>query len=197
MTRHLSPIAVVGIAWLLAGCVSDDPRKGGFFGGLAGLGSGAYEKRVADETATLKLEKVRYQEEIDDGSRLDGVVENRRSQAKSMKREIKVLEGEIAGLDAEIEALQHEETVARGDVANAEADVAILLEEIERIEAERAADERAEALGADAGPDADPAEFGEPSPEEISELRAYIIKLQEAVDALKATRARRAAEVAG
>ncbi|MEM9629647.1 MAG: hypothetical protein AAGA21_25740, partial [Pseudomonadota bacterium] len=110
-----------------------------------------------------------------------------------MEREVVTLRAELDDLDAEIEALQGEEALARDDVARAEADVASLLENIDRLEAQQAANEEAKALGADAGPDADPAEFGEPASDaEVSELRAYIEKLRQAVDALKETRARQA-----
>lgn len=196
MIRIPRSTLAVSTALLLTACVSDDPRQGGFFGGLAGLGSGSYEERVLDEEAALKLERVRYQEEIEDGAKLDDVIRNRRSQALDMEREILLLRQDIDGLDTEIEVLMHEKIIAQDDVTRAEADVAALLGEIERIEGERATNEQARALGADAGSDADPAAFGEPSREEVSELRAYINKLQDAVDALKATRARQAAEAA-
>ncbi len=194
MIGNLQSILAISTALLLTACVSDDPRQGGFFGGLAGLGSGTYEQRVADEEAALKLEKVRHQEEVDDGAKLDNVIGNRESQALDMEREILLLREDIDSLDTEIEVLLHERIIAQDDVVRAEADVAALLDEIERIEAEQVTNEQARALGADAGSDTDPAAFGEPSREEVSELRAYINKLQEAVDALKATRARQAAE---
>ena len=188
------PISVMSTCLLLSACASDDPRQGGFFGGLIGLSSGAYQERVADETQALELEKSRHQEELDDGEQLDGVLRARESYALNVEREVVALRAELDDLDAEIKALQQEESLAREDVARAEADVVSLLDNIDRLEAEQATSEEARALGADAGPDADPAEFGEPeSDAEVTELRAYIDKLQKAVDALKATRARQAA----
>ncbi|MEM7043329.1 MAG: hypothetical protein AAF543_11015, partial [Pseudomonadota bacterium] len=43
---------------LLAGCTTtDDPRQGGFFGGLAGIFGGAYEQGIADEKTALEAEE--------------------------------------------------------------------------------------------------------------------------------------------
>jgi len=176
----------------LAGCATDDPSRGGFFGGLIGLGSGAYEARVADQTAALKAEELRYREEIDGNKRLDQALRERQAEASDLERDLTSLRQEIDGLDIEIAALQREETTTRDEVAKAEADVASLLDDIDRIEAEQEAHEQAKALGADADQDADPAAFGEPPREQVSDLRAYIIELQAAVEALKSARERRA-----
>ncbi len=49
-------VLAVSTALLGSGCagnVSNDPHQGGFFGGLAGLSSGAYQKRVDDQQANL------------------------------------------------------------------------------------------------------------------------------------------------
>jgi hypothetical protein len=185
---------VIGAGLLLAACASDDPRQGGFFGGLIGLSKGTYDERVASETKALEFERARHQEELDDGEQLDGVIRERESYALDIEREVVALRAELGDLDAEIEALQGEQSLTLDDVARAEADVASIIDGIERLEAEQAASETAKALGADAGPDADPAEFGEPERSaDVGELRAYIDKLQAAVDALKETRARQAA----
>lgn len=195
MTRLLPSILGIATAMLLLGCTSDDPNEGGFFGGLVGLGSGAYQDRVADETAALSAEQARYDKEVADGETLDGAFKQRQSYALDVELELVSLRREIEDLGTEIEALEREQTITRDEVATAEADVISLRQDIDRLEAERQAHEQAKALGADAGPDTDPAEFGEPSPEEVSRLRAYINKLQEAVDALKSARDRRQGEV--
>ncbi|MDH3663134.1 MAG: hypothetical protein OEU92_24460 [Alphaproteobacteria bacterium] len=196
MIKSPTPILCFCVATLLGGCTTDDPNQGGLLGGLIGLGSGAYEERVADETAALRAEEIRYREEIDDKEGLDRALRESRAQAFDLKDQLASIRREVDGLEAEITVLQRDETVTRDEVEKAEADVATLLDDIDRIEAEREAHEQARALGADAEPDTDPAEFGEPPREQVSDLRAYIIELQQAVDALKATRAKRAGEVA-
>ena len=194
MMNTLSPISCSCALMLLAGCATDDPSRGGFFGGLIGLGSGTYEARAADQTAALEAQEVRYREEIDDNKRLDGAVREREAEASDLKRQLASLRQEIDDLDVEIAALQREETTTQDEVAKAEADVASLLDDIDRIEAKQEAHERAEALGADADQESDPAEFGEPPREQVSDLRAYINELQAAVDALKAAREQWAAD---
>lgn len=189
-----TPISCLCATLLLAGCATDDPNRGGFFGGLIGLGSGAYEARVADETAALRAEEVRYREEIDGNEQLDQALRERHVEASDLKRQLTSLRQEIDELDIEITALQREETTTQNEVAQAEADVVTLLDDIDRIEAEQEAHEQAIALGADADQGEDPAEFGEPSREQVSDLRAYIIELQAAVDALKSARERQAAD---
>ena len=188
------PAICLSVGLLLAGCTTDDPRKGGLFGGLFGLGSGAYAERVAGEKAALRAEEARYQEEAGSSERLGEIVDGRRVQAADLKRQVASLRQDIEGLDAEIDALQRERTVTQDEVAAAEANVAALLGDVDRIETEQEAIEQAKALGADADEDTDPAQFGEPPREQVSDLRAYIIKLQEAVDGLKQARERRATE---
>ncbi|MEM8948340.1 MAG: hypothetical protein AAGA21_01440 [Pseudomonadota bacterium] len=188
------PVLCLGAGLLLAGCTTDDPRKGGLFGGLFGLGSGAYAERVAGEEAALNAEEARYQDEVAESERLGAVVEGRSSQAADLKLQVASLRQDIERLDAEIDKLRLERNLTQDDVAAAEANVAALLGDIDRIEAEQEAIEQAKALGADADEETDPAQFGEPPREQVSDLRAYIIKLQDAVDGLKQARERRAAE---
>lgn len=194
MIRYFMAMSCVGAAVLISGCASDNPNEGGFFGGLVGLGSGAYGERVAAEKAALEAEEVRYQNEVGGRDELDQTLERRRVRAEDLEEQAAFLKREMADLDTEIAALQENEDVTQEQVIKAEADIAVILGDIDQIEAEQAAHERARALGADADQDADPAEFGEPPREQVSDLRAYIDKLQDAVDALKSTREKRASE---
>lgn len=194
MKTVLLAVLFLNAGILLAGCTTDDPNKGGLLGGLFGLGSGSYAERIDDEKAALEAEEVRYQEEAAGSERLGQTLEGRRAQAADLKLEVVALRQDIEGLNAEIEGLQREETVTQDEVEEAEANVALLIDDIDRIEKEQEVIEQAKALGADADQDTDPIEFGEPPREEVSDLRAYIIKLQEAVDGLKSAREERGGE---
>jgi len=178
----------LGVVVFLQGCASDDPRQGGLLGGLIGLGSGTYDRRVDDRRAALRADEQRLQQEAEDGQQLEQALEESEAEAAELEQQVALLRQDIDGLDAEIAALERDESLTRDDVEEAEAGVATLLDEIDRIEAEQAVHDQARALGADAGEDRDPAEFGEPSREQVSDLRAYINKLEAAVDALKAAR---------
>ncbi len=190
--RALLP--ALGIAAALAACTTDDPREGGLVGGLVGLGSGTYERRIVEETEALETEKLRHRDEAEAHAMLSRDRSERRELAAELELELSALHEQVDKLDVEIAALRRREAVTQDDVAKAEADVAALLDDIDRIEAERDADERARALGADAGRESDPAAFGEPPKEQVSDLRAYIDRLQKAIDALKETRERHAGE---
>jgi chromosome segregation ATPase len=185
-----------GIALIVGGCAADDPGKGGFFGGLIGLGSGSYERRAADRTEAWKAEEARYQEELASKNELDGALRDRRTRAVYLERQVAMLQQHIDELNAEIDSLETEEHVTSEEIEQAEAGVASLLKDIDELEEEKAAQEQARSLGAEADSETDPAQFGEPPPEKVSEMRAYITRLQEAVDELKTARDRHAREAA-
>jgi chromosome segregation ATPase len=181
----------LGLGMLLVGCASDDPGEGGFFGGLLGLGQGSYHERIRNEREALKVEEARYRDESDRKAALHHSLASRQAQAADLEIQLATLRGKTSALEQEITSLQQKRDLTTDQVADAEADVANLLDDIDRIEAERQAQQQALALGADADENADPAAFGEPPREQTSELRAYINRLREAVDALKLARERR------
>lgn len=185
-----------GIVLIVGGCAADDPGEGGFFGGLIGLGSGSYERRIADRTEAWKSEETRYQEELASKNQLDDTVRDRRTRAVYLERQVAMLQQHIDELNAEIDSLETEENVTSEEIEQAEAGVASLLKDIDELEEEKAAQEQARSLGAEADSETDPAQFGEPPPEKVSELRAYITKLQEAVEELKTARDRHVREEA-
>ena len=194
--KATSSITCLGLGLLLSACAADDPKKGGFLGGLAGLGKGTYQSRVDSETSELAAEKVRHQDELDKRVDLIRSVASHRQRADDLEQRLTLLRSETKALDLEIETLREEEDLTTDRVANVEADVATLLDDINQVENDQDVQDRAKALGADADEDTDPAIFGEPPRDEVSDLRAYITKLQKAVDELKLARHRQAAEKA-
>lgn len=52
-------ITVICAGLSVGACVTDDPAKGGFLGGVGGLSSGAYDRRVQERQQTLDNEKDR------------------------------------------------------------------------------------------------------------------------------------------
>lgn len=101
-------LAAAAAALALAGCanLSDDPREGGFLGGLSGLSSGTYEARVSereDRLAQLRetqrgLETERTQLE----TRKSGVDR----QVAAERTRVKKLDADIAGLEKKVGTLK-------------------------------------------------------------------------------------------
>lgn len=58
---HKLTYALVGALSLVGCAVSDDPSKGGFFGGIMGVESGAYDQRISERQATLDAVKIQRQ----------------------------------------------------------------------------------------------------------------------------------------
>ena len=174
----------------ISSCTSDDPSKGGLFGGLAGLGSGAYEQRVVDRTAALKAEEKRYQDAVAAKDTLDGRLEERREHAVFLRRQASLLENEIKTLQVEIETLQTEEKATNDQIASEEADVASILDDIDQVRSEQEVKNQAAWLEAETEQVVEERARDDESKKEVSELRAYILELQAAVEALKTVRDR-------
>lgn len=97
----LKHITTVALALLLSGCVTggDDPRQGGFFGGVSGLSSGRYENRVKEREARLAqlratqqgLDAKKGSLEADKSAALTRVVADR-NRVAAMQSEIAALE---------------------------------------------------------------------------------------------------------
>ncbi len=181
-------LLVASIVFLMGGCTSDDPNQGGLIGGLVGLGSGSYEQRVADKTASWNADEQRYQEEVASKNTLDATVHDRHYQVTDLELQVAEIEGDIAALDAEIEALQTEEAVTSDELAEAEGKIALLLDDIDALSANQSAalPLDVEAVVREFGPDVD----GAQESDRTVELRAYIAELGETVEALKSARER-------
>lgn len=94
-------VLLILIICSLCGCskTGRDPREGGFFGGMAGLGSGDYKQRVEDREARLgelrqtqrELDAEKIQLETQKTSVTARLNEDR-AKAKAMQKEISALE---------------------------------------------------------------------------------------------------------
>ena len=179
-------LLLVSIVFLMGGCTSDDPNQGGLIGGLIGLGSGSYEQRVADKTASWNSDEQRYQEEVASKNKLDAAVRDRHVQVTDLELQVAEIEGDIAALDAEIEALQSEEAITSDKLTEAEGKIASLLGDIDALSADQETARLldAETLDTEAGSGADAVQESN----RTVELRAYIAELAEMVEALNSAR---------
>ncbi|HKK32761.1 MAG TPA: hypothetical protein VJ934_04280 [Desulfomicrobiaceae bacterium] len=94
-------ITIAALVLLLSGCVTggDDPRQGGFFGGVSGLSSGRYEDRVKEREA--RLEQLRATQRGLDAEK--GSLDANRSAALARvdadRNRVAAMQSEIAALE--------------------------------------------------------------------------------------------------
>ncbi len=101
----MKKIILLALAFSLVSCVSDDPRQGGFFGGVLGLSNGTYDKRIADRQQSLASVRNTQQELQTENARLQrqkraSISEIKRAQRQlaSVRRENRSIRNNIAEL---------------------------------------------------------------------------------------------------
>jgi chromosome segregation ATPase len=114
-------------AMLLGGCAGQhDPRTGGFFGGVAGLGSGGYKDRVAEREA--RLEELRATQRELDAEK--GQLETQKSAVQALvdkdQARVKAMQAEIAALDKKTKSLAAQDGADAQRVADLQKRVADL-----------------------------------------------------------------------
>lgn len=96
-------LSVLLCVLLLAGCgASQDPREGGLFGGISGLGSGAYEERVEEREQRLtRLQQIH--KDLDAESReLDIQKTDLREQIEFERAHLAEMQSSTARLEQEL-----------------------------------------------------------------------------------------------
>ena len=97
-------MAAAGLAALLGACATtDDPREGGFIGGVQGLSSGAYQQRVSEREDNLAKLRAMQADLEQDSAALQAQKGKRQQLLAEEKRK-------LASLDSEVEALQRKLT---------------------------------------------------------------------------------------
>ena len=90
-----------------AGCeTSDDPRAGGFLGGLHGLTSGAYDRRLQAQQAQLGGAQREAQYLVVDNRRLASEAGETASERKRLQRQLTALDAKTAELTARASQLR-------------------------------------------------------------------------------------------
>jgi chromosome segregation ATPase len=112
-------ISILLAAMLLGGCAGQhDPRTGGFFGGVAGLGGGSYKDRVAEREARL-AELRNTQRELESEK---GQLESQKSAAQAQldkdQARVKAMQTEIAALDKKTKSLAAKDGADKQRVAD-------------------------------------------------------------------------------
>lgn len=125
-------LVILSVA-LLTGCATtDDPREGGFFGGVQGISSGAYERRAQEreenlakmramqkelETETASLDAQKHQRQV--------VLEREKSKLATLNKDVKALDARLAKLskeqgasDKRVADLQHRLSLLKGQLSD-------------------------------------------------------------------------------
>jgi DNA repair exonuclease SbcCD ATPase subunit len=82
----------------LAACTSDDPSRGGFFGGVGGLSSGTYERQTQARRDALAAEQQRNQQLQADAARASAQRQQSANERAALQRQNAALNSEIARL---------------------------------------------------------------------------------------------------
>lgn len=104
--KQVSAFFICACLMLLVGCAgSHDPREGGFFGGVAGLGGGSYKDRVAEREA--RLEELRStQRQLDvETTQLEQQKSATQARIQQDRALVKNLQNEISSLDKQAKSL--------------------------------------------------------------------------------------------
>jgi len=112
-------IPILFAVMFLGGCAGQhDPRTGGFFGGVAGLGGGGYKDRVTEREA--RLEELRATQRELDAEK--GQLEIQKSAAQVQvdkdQARVKTMQSEIAALDKKTKSLAAKEGADKQRVAD-------------------------------------------------------------------------------
>ncbi|MCA1794335.1 MAG: Atg14 domain-containing protein [Desulfobacteraceae bacterium] len=106
MNRYLL-VALIFLAGVLGGCAAGehDPRTGGFFGGIGGLGSGGYEKRMKEREASLEQLRTTQRALNIEKDQLEQQQSAAYVRLESDRARASIMQSEIALLDKKTKAL--------------------------------------------------------------------------------------------
>jgi chromosome segregation ATPase len=115
---------------LLVACASDNPREGGFFGGVAGINSGNYDKRVQERQDSLERLNAIKQELGEEQSRLTSEKQRKEARVAGLKKQLTQLYTETDELTRQLERKRAESSGEQKKVAQLQQDLAQLRQEI-------------------------------------------------------------------
>ncbi|WP_295402577.1 hypothetical protein [uncultured Thiocystis sp.] len=99
------------VAVLFSGCatgpdLANDPRSGGFFGGLAGVVRGDYDARKQEREDALASIRVANQSLKQDNQGLEITKNAKQSEVRNLKRQVAKLDGDVQSLSAQVANLR-------------------------------------------------------------------------------------------
>lgn len=116
---------------VLAGCESNDPRQGGFFGGIAGLASDKYDARVREREARLAVVRGQGQELTAESTQLETANAALADKISVQERRLGELQRDIAALESDTKKLRLQKASQEQERAELAAKIASVKSEIE------------------------------------------------------------------
>jgi len=121
MSRVLRRAVTVALAAALAGgCASDNPREGGFLGGVAGLATGKYEDRVRSREESLDSLKAARAEIEAEQAGLESQKAASERQIKDERQKLARLQTDTRKLSEKVRTLKADDARQQGQVADLE-----------------------------------------------------------------------------
>jgi len=114
MFRNLFVVILSSAA--LAACVSNDPRKGGFFGGLSGINSGAYDSRIQQRGEELNRQENINQSLTDQSKALDKEAKAWEAEAASEHERLDEMDDNLANLESDVNELKAQSVQQKADI---------------------------------------------------------------------------------
>jgi len=109
---------IIILAATLSACaVSDDPRQGGFLGGLHGLSTGAYDTRIQERQEALSSHEKANQLLQEQSKALGKEVVIRDKTLSEEKQNLAKMEGDLSRLDSEVGQLKVKSDKQKAELA--------------------------------------------------------------------------------
>jgi len=130
-----------GVAlFLVAGCATNNPREGGFLGGIGGLTSGAYDERVQEQQSSLDTLRAANTELESEEAALKAQEATSQSKLQAERQRLASLEAETERLSTKVQALEVEDQEKQARVADLKQRVAELEAKIQQVSSPMEAD---------------------------------------------------------
>lgn len=102
MKTPLLAAAALGLVLPLAACNSEDPNKGGLFGGVGGLSTGNYQRRVDDKGRQVTAEQQRNEELRQQAARSQADERATTAEKAELRRRSSALDADLARLRGQL-----------------------------------------------------------------------------------------------
>ncbi|MCX5883895.1 MAG: hypothetical protein NTU74_19490 [Deltaproteobacteria bacterium] len=110
-------ITIVAAVVLTACAVSNDPRQGGFFGGLHGLSSGAYDARVRDRQDELNRQQTVNQDLKEESETLESEAQLRDYELTLEQQRVAKMERDLSNLESDVDLLKVKSDKQKSEIA--------------------------------------------------------------------------------